>query len=201
MGSTIIATLVAAIVIIIAAVFGLLRFRGKSEEPKKSDGGEFSPIDLERPKADKKQNLDRDLPAFNRLQKLIDSNWIQNFEANQLAYPQYVQVTVTDDLHSYWNECRKPENAFSNQKLAEAHLVFVKSIRSFINTVLRETAFVRPGSNASVINSKAEGYSKSSNDYNERYDREVKIITNKAKGIINAYKRYVLIARNESVYR
>ena len=201
MDSSIIAAIVAAIVIITAAVIGFFKFRAKSEEQEKSDGNELSPIDSERPKANKNLNKDRDIPAFNRLQKLIDSNWIQNFESNQLAYPQYVQVVVTDDLHSYWNESRKPENEFRNQNLAEAHLVFAKAIKSFINAVLRETAFMRPESKASVINSKAEGYRKSSNDYNERYDREVKIITNKAKGVIYAYKKYVQVARNEKVYR
>ena len=201
MDSSIIAAIVAVIAMITAAVIGFFKFRAKSEEQENSDGNELSPIDSERPKANKNLNKDRDIPAFNRLQKIIDSNWIQNFESNQLAYPQYVQVVVTDDLHSYWNESRKPENEFRNHNLAEAHLVFMKAIKSFINAVLSETAFMRPESKASVINSKAEGYRKSSNDYNERYDREVRIITNKAKGIIYAYRRYVQVARNESVYR
>ncbi len=204
MDSTIIAAIIVAIAIVMAAVIGLSKFRAKSEERKKSDGNEFSPRDIERRKANeknRKQNNGHDISAFNRLQRFIDSNWIQNFEDTQLTYPQYVQAAITDDLHSYWNESKKPENEFSNQNLAEAHLVFIRAIKAFINTVLRETTFVRPESQASVINSKAEGNRKSSNDYDERYGREVKIITNRAKGIINTYKKYVQVARNERVYR
>ena len=201
MDSTIVAVIATAIAVIIAAVAGLLRFRAYSEGRKKPDGNGFSDRDINRPKADKKQANDHDLPAFDRLQKFIDSNWIRNFEDKQLAHPQYVQVAITDDLHAYWNESKKPENAFANQNLAEAHLVFINAIKAFINTVLRETTFVRPESKSSVINSKADGYRKSSNDFNERYDREVKRITNRAKGLIITYKRYVQVAKNESVCR
>lgn len=200
MDSTIVAAIVVTIVIIIAAVIGLSKFRAKSEERKTSGGKKFSPIDS-KDKKNKKQDNKHDIPPFNRLQKFIDSNWIQKFEDNQLAYPQYVQVAVTDDLHSYWNESQKPENEFSNQNLAEAHLVFIKAIKAFLNTVLLDTTFVRPESKASVVNSKADGYRKSSIDYDERYDREVRNLTNKAKGIIITYKKYVQVARNESVYR
>lgn len=203
MDNTIVAAIIAAIAIVIAAVIGLLKFRAKSEERKNSDGDEILLVDIVGQNANaknKKQNNKRDIPTFNRLQQFIDSNWIQNFESNQLANPEYVQVDITDDLHSYWNETKKSENEFSNQNLAEAHLVFVKAIKAFTNTVIRDTTFLRPESKVSVINSKAERHRKSSKDYHERYDREVKNITNKAKGIINAYKKYVLVARNESVY-
>lgn len=201
MDSTIAAAIIVAIAIITAAVIGLLKFRAKSEERKKSDGNEFSPIEVEIQKADKKQNHDPDIPTFNRLQKLIDSTWIRNFEDKQLACPQYVQVAITDDLHSYWSESKKSVNEFSNQNLAQAHIVFNKAIKAFINTVLQETTFLRPESKVYVVNSKAERNSRSSKDYHERYDREVKKITNKAKGIIHTYKRYVQVAKHESVYR
>jgi hypothetical protein len=203
MDSTILAITITAVIILIAAAIGLLKFRTKPEKREKFDDIILSPADLESQtenKKNKKQNNVRDEPAFNRLQKFIDSNWIKNFEDNQLAYPQYVQAAITDDLHSYWNESKKAENEFSNQNLAEAHLVFIKAIKTFINTALRETTFVRPESKASVVNSKAEGRRKSSNDYDERYEREVRIISNKAKGIISAYKRYVQVAESERVY-
>ncbi len=204
MDSTIVAAIIVAFAIIIATVIGLSKSRTRSGERKKSEGNEISLIDLDSQatkEKNKKQNNKRDIPVFNRLQKFMDSNWIQKFEETQLTYPQYVQVAITDDLHAYCNESQKAENEFSNQNLAEAHLVFIKAIKAFINAVLRETSFLRPESNASVVNSKAEGHRKSSNDYDARYDREVNIITNKAKGIINSYKRYVQVARNESVYR
>lgn len=200
MNSTIIAAVIPAIAIIIAAVIGLLKFRPKSEEPKKSDGNEFAAIKIERGKEDEKQYNDHDISAFNRLQKLIDSNWIQNFKYNQLTYPQYVQVAVTDDLYSYLNASEKPENGFLNKHLAEEHLVFIKEIKAFISAALQETTLVRPESKTTVVNSKAEAYKKWSKDYDKKYDREVKIITNKAEGIIHAYERYVQAARNESVY-
>ncbi len=200
MDSTIVAAIVGTIAIIIASVIGLSKFRAKSEERKTPDGNQFLPIDSKHGK-NKKPDNKRDLPVFNRLQEIIDLNWIQKFEDNQLAYPQYVQVTVTDELHDYWNESKKPENAFSNPNLAEAHLIFIKAIKAFQRTVIQNTRFVRPGSNASVVNSKADGYRKSSIDYDEMYEREVKNITNRARGVINTYKRYVQVARNESVYR
>lgn len=200
MNSTIIAVIISAIAIIIAAVIGFLKFRPKSEEPKKSDGNEFTPIEIEREKEDEKQNNDRDIFAFNRLQKFIDSNWILNFKYKQLTYPQYVQVAVTDDLHSYLNESEKPENEFLNKDLAEAHLLLIKEMKDFISAALRETTLVRPGSKTTVVNSKAEAYKKWSKDYDKRYDREVKIITHKAGSIIHAYNRYVQVARNERVY-
>ncbi len=190
--------IIAAITIIIAVVIGLLKFRPKSEKPEKSADNEFVLIGLGT--ENNKKNRKHDKSVFNRLQIFIDSNWIRNFECNQLAYPQYVQVAITDDLHAYSNESRKSENEFSSQTLAEAHRVFIEAIKAFINTVLQETTFVRPESNASVINSKAEGNRKGSQDYDKRYDREVKIITRKAKGIINAYKRYVQTAGDEGVY-
>lgn len=196
-------TIISAIVIILAAVFGFLQFRLKSKEAQKSGGNDFSPIKIERKKADEKNEkpiINRDISSFNRLQKFIDLNWIRNFEYNQLAHPQYVQEAVTDDLHLYWNESQKPENEFSNQKIAEAHLLFIKAIKAFIRTVIQETTFVRPDSKASVINSKAEGNRSKTKDYDERYDREVKIITHKAESIINAYKRYIQVAKNQSVY-
>lgn len=200
MNSTFVAVIAAAIAIIIAAVIGLSKFRARSEERESSAGDEFSPVASKHGK-NKKQDNKRDIPAFNRLQKLIDLNWVQKFEDNQLTYPQYVQVAVTDDLHSYWNESQKPENAFSNQNLAEAHLGLLKAIKAFQDTVLRDTTFVRPDSKASVVNSKADGHRNSSIDYIERYDREVKNITSKAKGIVKSYQRYVQTARNESVCR
>lgn len=200
MNSTIISAIILTIAIIIAAVIGLLKFRPKSEEPKKSDGNEFVPIEMEREKADVKQNYDRDISAFNRLQRFIDSNWIQNFEHNQLTYPQYVKIAVTDDLHSYLNESEKPENEFLNKHLAEEHLEFINKIKAFISAALQETTLVRPESKTTVVNSKAETYKKWSKDYDKKYDREVKIITQKAEGIIHAYKRYVQVARHESVY-
>lgn len=201
MDRTIFTVIIAAITIIMAAVIGLLKFRTKSEESKKSDGNEFALIEREKEgQKNKKQNNDRDISVFNRLQKFIDSNWIQNFENKQLTYPQYVQAAVTDDLHTYWNESQKPEYAFLNQDLAEAHLVFIKAIKAFISTALRVTTYVRPGSNTSVINSKAEGYRKGEAEYDERYDKEVKIITRATKGIIHTYKRYVQVAGNEGVH-
>lgn len=200
MDGTIVAAIVVTIAIIIAAVKGLSKFRAKSEERKSSDGNQFSSIDSKHKKNEKLDN-EQDIPVFNRLQEIIDLNWIQKFEANQLACPQYVQVAVTDELHAYWNESRKPENAFLNSNLSEAHLVFIRAIKAFQRTVLQNTTFVRPGSNTSVINSKADGYRKSPTDYDERYDREVKNITNRARGIIITYKRYVQVARNERVYR
>lgn len=200
MNSTIIAAIISAIAIIIAAVIGLLKFRPKSEEPKKSDGNEFVPIEIEREKEDKKQNKVHDISAFNRLQRFIDSNWIQNFKNNQLAHPQYVQVAVTDDLHSYLNESEKPENEFLNKHLSEEHIGFIKEIKAFISAALQETTLVRPESKTAVVNAKAEAYKKWSKDYDKNYDREVKIIAKKAEGIIHAYKRYVQVARNESVY-
>jgi hypothetical protein len=200
MDSTIVAAVVVTIAIIIAAVIGLSKFRAKSEERKTSDDNQFSPIDSTHEK-NKKPDNKRDIPVFNRLQEIIDLNWIRKFEDNQLASPQYVQVAVTDLLHDYWNESQKPENAFSNSNLAEAHLFFVKAIKAFQRTVVQNTTYVRPGSNTSVVNSKADGYRKSALDYGEMYDREVKKITNGARGIIITYKRYVQVARNESVYR
>ena len=203
MDSTVITTIFSAIAIIIAAVFGFLKFRPKSKEPKTSDGNEFAPLKIEKEKADEKkktQDNDPDISSFNRLQKFIDLNWIYNFEYSQLTEPRYVQEAVTDDLHLYWNESQKPENTFFNQKLAEAHLVFIKAIKAFISTALRVTTYVRPGSNTSVINSKAEGYRKGAAEYDERYDKEVKIITRAAKGIIHTYKKYVQVARNEGVH-
>lgn len=201
MDSIIIAAILAAVVIIIAAVIALIKFRTNSEEPKKPDGKKAAPIEKEREKGkkDEKKNNDPDFPAFNRLQKMIDSNWIQNFEYKQLTYPQFVQVSVTDDLHSYLNESEKSENKFFNHKLSEAHLVFIKAIKAFISATLRETMFVRPESKASVIRTKAEGYKKWSKDYDKSYDREVKIITYRTKAIINAYKRFVRVARNKMV--
>lgn len=198
MNSTIIAAIISAIVII-TAVIGLLKFRSKSEEPKKSDSNEFAPIEIERGKEVEKQNNDHDISAFNRLQRFIDSTWIQNFKDNQLTYPQYVKVAVTDDFHSYLNESEKPENEFLNKKLAEEHLVLIKEIKAFIGAALQETTLVRPGSNTTVVNSKAESYKKWSKDYDERYDREVKSITHKAEGVIHAYIRYVQAAKNERV--
>lgn len=203
MESTIFVVILVAVIIIIAVFNGFFKFRTKSEEREASDDIVISPADLEiqiENEEKKTQNNDRDKPAFNRLQQFIDSNWIRNFEDNQLSYPQYVQVAVTDDLHSYWNESKKPENKFSNQSLAEAHLMFMKAIKAFINTVLRETTFVRPESKASVVNSKAQGRRELSNDYDEKYEREVRAVANKAKGIISAYKRYVQVARRERVY-
>lgn len=198
-GTTIIA-IVAAMAIIAAVVIGRLKFRHPSQDAKDYSGNGFEASErTKRNKKDKQPDNGRDISAFNRLQQLIDANWIRNFENNQLAYPQYVQVAVMDDLHAYLNESRKTENEFLIQDLAEAHNVYIKSIKSFINTVLRETTFVRPESKASVVNSKAEGRRKWSNDYDQRYDREVKIIGHKAKGIINAYKKYVQVAINESV--
>jgi len=204
MDRTIITNVISAIAIILAAIFGFLKFRSKSKEPKKSDTNEFAYRKIETEKTDEKnanQNNDRNISAFNRLQKCIDLNWIQNFEYNQLTEPQYVREAVTDDLHLYWNESKKPENAFFNQKLAEAHLVFVKAIKSFLRAVIQETTFVRPESKVSVINSKAEGHRIWLKDYDERFDREVKIIIRKTEGIINAYKRYVQVARSEGVYQ
>lgn len=200
MNSTLISAIISTIAIIMAAVIGLLKFRPKSEEPHKSDGNEFVPIEMETGKGDVKQNYDRDISAFNRLQKIIDSNWIQNFKHNQLTYPEYVKVAVTDDLHSYLNESKKPENAFLNKHISEEHIEFINKIKAFISAALQVTTLVRPESKTTVVNSKAETYKKWSKDYDERYDREVKIITQKAKGIIQAYKRYVQAARNESVY-
>lgn len=203
MDGTAITTIFSAIAIIIAAVFGFLKFRPKSKEPKKSDGNTVAPLKFDRKKADEKNEkpiINPDSSSFNRLQKLIDSNWIRNFEFIQLTKPEYVQEAVTDYLHLYWIESLKPENEYLNQKLAQAHLVFIKAIKAFIRAVIKETTFVRPESKVSVINSKAEGYRNRPKDFNERYDREVKIISRKAEGIINAYKRYVLVARNERVY-
>ena len=200
MDSTIVAAGFITIALIIATVVGLSKFRAKSEERKSPDGNQFSPIDSTHDK-NKKLDNKRDIPVFNRLQEIIDLSWIQKFEANQLAYPQYVKVAVTDELHAYWNESQKPENAFSNSNLGEAHLVFIKAIKAFQRTVIQNTSFVRPGSNTSVVNSKADGHRKSALDYDERYDREVKNITNRARLIINTYKRYVQVARNESVCR
>ena len=200
MDGTFILAIVVAIAITLAVVIGLLNYRQSSRETNESDGIGF--VALERTKSDKrkkKPNNDQDKSAFNRLQKLIDSNWIQNFENNQLSYPQYVQVAIMDDLHSYLNESQKTENEFLIQDLAEAHLLYLKAIKSFIKTVLRETTFVRPDSKASVVNAKAEGPRKWSNDFDQRYDREVKIITRKAKGIINTYQKYVQVASDESV--
>ena len=200
MDNIIFAAIVVTIAIMIAAVIGLSKFRVKSEERKTPDDNQFSPVDSTHEKKKKSDN-NRDIPVFNRLQEMIDLNWITTFEDNQLAYPQYVQAAVTDLLHDYWNESRKPENAFSSPNLAEAHLIFIKAIKAFQRTVIQNTRFVRPGSNASVVNSKADGYRKSSIDYGEMYEREVKNITNRARGIIITYKRYVQVARNESVYR
>jgi len=204
MNRIIITNVISAIAIILAAIFGFFKFRPKSKEPKQSDNNEFASIKIESEKADENnanQNNDCNISAFNRLQKCIDLNWIQNFEYNQLTKPQYVQEAVTDDLHLYWNESKKPENAFFNQKLAEAHLLFIKAIKAFLRAVIQETTFVRPESKVSVINSKAEGHRIWLKDYDERFDREVKIITRKTEGIINAYKRYVQVARSEGVYR
>jgi len=200
MDSTIVAAIVVTIAIIIAAIIGISKFRAKSEEQKRSDGNAFSPIDFKHEK-NKDQDNKRDISVFNRLQKFIDLNWIEKFEDNQLAYPQYVQVAATDDLNAYLNESHKFENAFSNPNLAEAHLVFTKAIKAFQSTVIRDTTFVRPGSKATVVNSKADGHRNSSIDYDERYDREVKNIASRAKDIINTYKRYVQVARNGRVYR
>jgi hypothetical protein len=200
MDSTIVAAIVVTIALIIATVIGSSKSRSKSEEWKSSDGNQFSFIDSKPIKNEKLDN-NQDIPVFSRLQEIIDLNWIQKFEANQLAYPQYVQVAVTDELHAYWDESQKPENAFLNSNLAEAHFVFIKAIKAFQRTVIQNTTFVRPESNTSVVNSKADGHRKSSLDYDERYDREVKNITNRARGIIISYKRYVQVARNERVYR
>jgi hypothetical protein len=187
MDPTIVAALITAFAGIVAAFIGLLRRRSKdAKDSSSADGpGVFEEKANQSEKhAIPKEEIPLDVTAFERLQKIINSDWIQNFEINQLTSPQYVYKATKSALRDYIYESEKPENEFINEKVADAHNEFVVSIHQFLVNTARVTVPVDGNSEISVIITKAEGQKRWIKEYAQKYDDEVKIITDSTEAII-----------------
>jgi hypothetical protein len=74
-----------------------------------------------------------DISAFQRLQEIINSDWIQDFEYVQLNIPQYVRKEIRRNLMDYCYASDKPENEFPNKNIIDIHNEFIKSISLFLD--------------------------------------------------------------------
>lgn len=140
-----------------------------------------------------------DLAAFNRLQVFINSNWIQDFEFIQLNYPQYVRKYIRDNLIDYLYESEKAENEFFNKEILLSHNKFISSITAFLKDIATITKFDHPDDEALTIRTKT--VKKWIDDYDERYEREVNIIIDRAENIIENYKNFIRICRFEGIFK
>ncbi len=148
-----------------------------------------------------KEIIELDLAAFNRLQKIINTNWMQDFEYAQLNEPQYVRKAIRDHLIDYTYAAEKPENEFINQKVLQLHNEFLKSIMSFLKDIAVVTAYSDYQKDALVIRTKLDGQTRWIKDYDKNYRKEVEIIENRAESIIDNYKKFIRICRLEGVFK
>lgn len=144
----------------------------------------------------KKASLD--LSAFQRLQEIINSDWIRDFDYVQLNIPQYVRKEIRGNLIDYCYASDKPENEFFNEKIINIHNKFIKSIKSFLNGIAEVTISRDYNDDALIIKAKASGWI---TDYDKQYDREVKIITGRGESIIQAYRNFIRVCRQEGIFK
>ena len=204
MDSTIIAALIAAVAIIVAAIIGKIKGRSKGTKSS-SSSAEAKVFEQKAHQGERhailKDKIALDVAAFERLQKIVDSDWIQNFDYRQLTYPQYVRKETRNRLSDYVYESEKTENEFFNKQVADVHNELVKSIHSFLVDTAQVTVPAGSDSEEYVIITKAEGQKRQIEDYDQKYDKEVAVILDRAKGMIEKYKTFVRISRQEGIFK
>jgi hypothetical protein len=125
---------------------------------------------------------DVDLHATQRLWKLINSSWLQNWHQRRTTYPQYEESEFLDAFRNYIHISNQPENTLQNEPLLEKHEKVIESLRAYLRTTAIEMVMAdAPGSY--MISTKRYGSSKYIEDYDTQYERQVDLITQRAEEI------------------
>jgi hypothetical protein len=139
-----------------------------------------------------------DISAFQRLQEIINSDWIRDFDYVQLNIPQYVRKEIRDNLIDYCYASDKPENEFFNKNIIDIHNKFIHSINLFLNGISEVTTSRNYSDDALIIKAKASDWIA---DYDKQYNREIKIITDRGESIIEAYRNFIRVCRQEGIFK
>ncbi len=145
--------------------------------------------------------VDLDIAAFKRMQSIINSGWIQNFEYSQLNSPQYVRKDIRDKFMEYTIHSAKPENEFINDSILDAHNNLLVSINSYLDVIALNTTSIDGKEDWLITSTKAEGMREWVDDYNKRYKEEVDEIYSKTETILEKYRKFIRICRKERLFQ
>jgi hypothetical protein len=131
---------------------------------------------------------DVDLHAALALWRSLNSEQLSNWHESQLSYPQYETREALDRFANYLGLAARAENAFSEQKLADLHAAFVDAVDDYLSTSAVERV-PHGDSSRYVISTKAT--ERHLDDYDERYDRQLKKLGSAVDALWAAWTGYV----------
>ncbi|WP_437906830.1 hypothetical protein WME95_02510 [Sorangium sp. So ce327] len=131
---------------------------------------------------------DVDLHASQSLWKSLDSEWLRNWYEAQCTSPQYERRETLTVMGTYIRLAEKPENHFKDEKLAGLHDAVVSAMENYLS--VSGTQRVPDGnSHHYVISTKAaRGFVE---DYDAKYDRQLKLLETAVERLWAAWKAYV----------
>lgn len=135
---------------------------------------------------------DVDLQAAQNLWRIISSGWILDWHEFRMTHPQFEDDDVITRFSRYIRLAERPENAFGNMELKSLHEQFTSRIEKYLyGTAIEMQPHTISGKY--VISVKAsDRYIK---NYDEEYERQVKVIRDGVRGVWSAWGAYVQALR------
>lgn len=133
---------------------------------------------------------DLDTAIARRLWQVMPSSWVHNWHERRQNYPQFEERENIDRFQAYRWKSERPELAYKNAELRDAHYGVLAAIQSYLATSAREMV-PYTSTDQYVISVKKYGEDRYMDDYDERYDRQVEKVTEAAGTVWEAWGRYI----------
>ena len=130
---------------------------------------------------------DVDFQIAKNLWSIIPSKWLTYWYGWRMDHPQNEKKSDRDIILNYLYTIELPEFIFTNETLQKKHLEFIEALSDYALTAAKEMA--PDGPCAFVINTKAAHTWQK--NYDERYERECKMIIEKINLVWAAWNQYL----------
>ena len=131
---------------------------------------------------------DTDLPVAQRLWKLLDSKWMQEWLDWRSSHPQFEREDRLDRISEYLRLAERPENRFDDGLTRERHDALVEALKTYRAASAHE--MTRQGMEGwYVIRAKAN--TKWRDSYDAEYDHQLETLDAAMKGVSESWAAYI----------